>query len=459
MKKFTTLVLAAGLVVSSFAGASAGEFKPNAQFINQFEGANAGSMFEKNGMGQNEHFKASMRLRLGFDYIASETLSGTFLMQMGQYDYGNSNILDGVADVNTPSSFDGYQTDIRVRLAYVDWIIPTTAVQVRMGFQPVALPAFAFGSAVLDTRGTGVNIAAPINDNISVGFNWTRAVSSDSTVDVTRGGDDADIFALTADFDYDGFRIAPWAMYAMAGRNVNVTWSPGLTTNPGYDTNAWYIGTSFELSMFDPFNFALDAYYSSVDWDNNNSVSFDDPDMSGFFVGASASYNTDWGTPALKGWYASGHDAVGTDTLGQPATVIGAFAATSIMFDDQVMDNGMSNYNTGNPAGTAGVILEWADLSFVESLDHTIRVAYIMGTNDYGDGPDASGRAGKLSALGTEDSVIEFNLNSTYEIYKNLSTTLELGYLMADYNVPSSTFFDGEDDAIMRGALSFTYSF
>ena len=44
MKKLTTLVLAAGLVVSSFAGsASAAEFKPFAQFAEEFTYGDAGS--------------------------------------------------------------------------------------------------------------------------------------------------------------------------------------------------------------------------------------------------------------------------------------------------------------------------------------------------------------------------------------------------------------------------------
>lgn len=450
MKKFATLVLAAGLVVSSFTGASAGEFKPNAQIINQFEGGNAGSLFNKDGMGYDEHFKASIRLRLGFDYIVSENLSATFLMQIGDYDYGSAGIQS-----NDNGSLDGYLSDpFRVRLAYVDWMIPTTDVQVRMGFQPVALPAFAFGSAVLDARGTGVVVAAPINENISLDGIWIRAASNDDGMNVTvRGHDDADIFALAADFDYDGFRIAPWAMYAMAGSQVGQF---GELNSFDHEFSAWYLGASFELSMFDPFMFALDAYYSDASWDG--AAGGRDLDMDGYFVAASASYKTQWGTPALKGWYASGDDTDKlvnhpntNDYLGQPATIVGAFAATSIMFDDQVMDNGLANYRGGNPAGTWGVLLEWADFSFIEKLSHTARIAYMGGTNDV-----PNGTATTLEYLGDDDDVLEINFNSTYEIYKNLSTALELGWLTADFDRHLNA---DEDDDIFRAALSFTYTF
>lgn len=69
MKKLTTLVLAAGLVVSAFAGsASAGEFKPVLQFAEEFT-------YVDGGKYSDENFNAATRIRFGFDYIASEDLS------------------------------------------------------------------------------------------------------------------------------------------------------------------------------------------------------------------------------------------------------------------------------------------------------------------------------------------------------------------------------------------------
>ena len=453
MKKLTMFVLAAGLVMSSFTEASAGEFKPNAQFINQFSGGNSGSHYNTRwNIGNDEHFQGILRLRIGFDYIASENLSATFLTQIGVPNaegmYGNNNTSD-------QSTFDGYLDNVMVRLAYVDWMLPTTAVKVRMGFQPFALPAFTFGSGVLDTRGAGVTIAAPINENIAMSAFWTRAASNDANVSnfINRGGDDADIFALTADFKYDGFRVAPWAMYLMAGRNVDKM-TRSLNSLPymgnGVSTDIWYAGIATELTMFDPFRFALDAYYSSVSWEDGLNTNYDS--QNGFLVNAVASYRTNWGTPALKGWYSSGDDKTGdVPKYGRPATIAGLFYPTTILFYDFELNGGLANHLNGDPAGTMGAIVEWAGLSFVDKLSHILRVGYIVGTNDLG--PLGTGT---LTYMSTEDSVIEIDLNTRYQMYKNLTTRLDFGYLMTDFN---KEFFNNEDEDIFRASLSFVYSF
>ena len=230
---------------------------------------------------------------------------------------------------------------------------------------------------------------------------------------------------------------------------------PGVGTAAG-DVTAWYLGTSFELSMFDPFMFTLDAYYSDASWDAPATQA---EDMSGFFVGAAAAYKTQWGTPALKAWYASGNDnGTGRDDLGQPLAMVSCFAATSIMFDDQVLDNGVASPRGANPSGTWGVVLEWADMSFIEKLSHTARIAYMEGTNgDTHTNLTRNGTASALTYLEDDDNVIEFNFNSTYEIYKNFSAHLELGWLTADFG-DARNVHDADDD-IFRSALAFVYTF
>ncbi len=489
MKKLTTLLLAAGLVVSSFAGvssASAGEFKPNAQFINQYTWGTSGSAFTN----QDDNFVPQFRLRLGFDYIASESLSGTFLFQVGAEDYGTTSRSQMDNSISGANNESGYN----VRLAYVDWMIPTTDVSVRMGFQPISLPSFAFGSPVLDGRGTGITVAAPINENINLAAMWTRVQHDNG--DGHNGSEHSneyDAFAVIADFNYDGFRIAPWALFATkgddAGLGINLyNTLPAIMNNgaalsgDSYDMTAWMIGASFELSMFDPFIFALDAYYSDADINdiyNGGSRVAQDQDMQGWYVGASASYKTMYGTPALKAWYASGNDKdeVANNSgssfgLGQPMSLVGGFNATTIMFADQAMDTDDYGYRAYyTPAGTWGVVLEWADFSFVDKLSHTARIAYIEGTNDdqstkdfvwYNGNNDMEVNA--LRYLTTDDNVVEVNFNSTYEIYKNFHAHLELGWLTADFGKrdnQSITDVLGKDadDDIFRSALSFVYKF
>lgn len=271
MKKLTTLLLAAGLVVSSFAGAQAGELKPVLQLAEEFTYGDAGSGDDL------ENFNATTRIRFGFDYVASEDLSATLLFQYRNGSWGHHDG-DFTADVAMAGKNLNQGDQNRLRLAYIDWNIPGTDVKVRMGRHSVVAPSYAFGSAVLDGRGDGITIASAINDNINVGFSWFRVDS-----DAAKFNDDADAVMLNAEFAYDGFKVAPWLLYAHTQKNAHsytTGWNyadpdKGLGDATGRDSDAFVIGISGELNMFDPFVVALDALYSNTKFHNVKSPAED----------------------------------------------------------------------------------------------------------------------------------------------------------------------------------------
>ncbi len=433
MKKLTTLVLAAGLVVSAFAGsASAGEFKPVLQFAEEFTYTDA-------GIDDSENFNAATRIRFGFDYIASEDLSATILFQYRHTNWGN-NGNDFTAD---PSIFGGDSNDhFRMRLAYIDWTIPSTDVKVRMGRQAVVAPSYAFGSAVLDGRADAVSVNGNINENISLGLAWLRLDSEQGLPN--DGRKDADAVMLNAEFAYDGFKVAPWAMYAYKD-TAAMSYVPANMLP--YEANSFVVGASAELNMFDPFVFAVDALYSNVSYDDMPAGLEDSFD--GFYVAAKASYKFSNGVAALGGWYATGDD----DTNNDNGFVLldGGFSASTILFGDNIIgcDDYNTMFNNDSPFGTWGVIAEYAGFSFLENLSHTARVVYLQGTAD----KDIESR--DLFSKPTEDdTLIEVDFNSTYQIYKNFSATLELGYVFVDQDNVQE-----EQDDIFRSALTFVYKF
>lgn len=465
MKKITTLALLAGLVVSGFTGvhqAKAAEFKPLLEFVEEFYYGDAGYKLDK------DNFGAYSRIRFGFDYVASEDLSATMLFEYGAHEWGN-NGGDFTADPNVVDS------GFFMRLAYIDWTVPGTDVLVRMGRHGVVTPSYAFGSPILDDRADGITVVSNVTDNILVTASWMRLASGNgySTGPSTapeygksgfRAFDDADALMLTSEFAYDAFKIAPWAMYVNVQKGVGQHFVVETPHDNGYmlkgDTKAWALGLSAELSVFDPFTFAVDTMY------NNIQVSPIDPDsedsFDSFYVGASASYALDNGTLALKGWYTTGNDNDAKNDNGFIA-LGGGFGATSIMFDDNEIAEDPFTRGEGSPMGTLGVVLEYADFSFVEKLTHTARVAYIQGTNE------ANFDAGGVRLVDgdsffdnftDEDSAVEIDFNSTYEIYKNLSATVELGYLFVDMGKLSQADKDsGIDDNIFRSTLRFVYNF
>ena len=435
MKKLTTLVLAAGLVVSAFAGsASAGEFKPVLQFAEEFTYTDA-------GIDDSENFNAATRIRFGFDYVASEDLSATILFQYRHTNWGN-NGNDFTADPSVFSVDKDTNDHFRMRLAYIDWTIPSTDVKVRMGRQAVVAPSYAFGSAVLDGRADAVSVNGNINENISLGLAWLRLDSEQGLPN--DGRKDADAVMLNAEFAYDGFKVAPWAMYAYKD-TAAMSYTPANMLP--YEANSFVVGASAELNMFDPFVFAVDALYSNVSYDDMTAGLEDSFD--GFYVAAKASYKFSNGVAALGGWYATGDD----DTNNDNGFVLldGGFSASTILFGDNIIgcDDYNTMFNNDSPFGTWGVIAEYAGFSFLENLSHTARVVYLQGTAD----KDIKGR--DLFSKPTEDdTLIEVDFNSTYQIYKNFSATLELGYVFVDQDNVQE-----EQDDIFRSALTFVYKF
>ena len=442
MKKLTTLVLAAGLVVSAFAGsASAGEFKPVLQFAEEFTYGDAGTN------DQLENFNAVTRIRFGFDYVASEDLSATILFQYGGYHWGTFE----------PDN-DG-EAHLKMRLAYIDWTLPSTDVKVRMGRQAVVAPSYAFGSPVLDSRADAISINGNVNENISLGLAWMRAdrnLRNDKDV-ITRynyGYDTTDALMLNAEFAYDGFKVAPWAVYAhkQHGAESGITQYLNID-GVNADADLYIIGASAELNMFDPFVFAVDALYNNIKYHNMAPLAEDSYDA--FYVAAKASYKLSNGVASLGGWYSTGNDWENNDN--GFVVLDGGFSASSVLFDGNIVgsDPYTNVLGSDSPFGTWGVIAEYAGFSFLENLSHTARVLYIEGTNE--------NAPGKLLAhdiadgLTEDDSAVEIDFDTTYQIYKNLSATLQLGYVFIDQSNLAAG--QEEQDDIFRSALTFVYKF
>ena len=73
------------------------------------------------------------------------------------------------------------------------------------------------------------------------------------------------------------------------------------------------------------------------------------------------------------------------------------------------------------------------DVSFIEDLTHTLRIARWAGTNSpamikYLASTDGAGN--RMSYLTTHDSMIECNLDSVYTFSENLSAHIQFGYVL-----------------------------
>ena len=478
MKKILTLMLAAGMLLGAASGAKAIDFKASGEWLVGF-GLGDGSLIKDVDNKKRHHedtFNAGQRVRLQLDAVASESLSGTVFFEIGDQMWGN-------AESGGAMGADGKV--VKVKNAYIDWMVPNTDLKLRMGLQAVAMPNVAGGSAIMDGDAAALVASYQFNDNVGLTALWMRPLNDNYTgtnADNEPYGngynnylDNMDLFALMLPLKFDGVELTPWAMYGMIGVNSWDAMDNGLHMGsyPPYslrpyplaynggtlDTDksygsAFWAGLPISLTLWDPLNVELDINYGYVEsmgryqaerYGSDTDFRMGDTKREGWLVKALVEYKMDWGTPGIFGWYASGDDGNVKNGSERMPSISACGNFMSFMGDgnygwstsDSLYDRNMSY------AGTWGIGLRVHDLSFVEDLKHSFRVAYWGGTNSpsmakyvnssYGwqnfnnalnfgekDGP----------YLTTNDGLLEFNLVNSYQIYENLEANLELGYIV-----------------------------
>ena len=475
MKKILTLMLAAGMLLGAASGAKAIDFKASGEWLVGF-GLGDGSLIKDVDNKKYRHhdtFNAGQRVRLQLDAVASESLSGTVFFEIGDQMWGNAE------ESGAALGADGQI--VKVKNAYIDWMVPNTDLKLRMGLQAVAMPNVAGGSAIMDGDAAAVVASYQFNDNVGLTALWMRPLNDNYTgtnaEDEPYGNgyenylDNMDLFALMLPLKFDGVELTPWAMYGMQGKNtrfnegevetadgaLSVTlpgYLPGMNFGPGglghtgkaYGSMFW-AGLPVAITAFDPLNIEFDINYGYVEAMGRYDVLKRGTDLvrgnskrEGWLVKALVEYKMDWGTPGIFGWYASGDDGNVKNGSERLPSIAGAGNFTSFMGDGNLAWGTGYNFYDNNLtyAGTWGVGLQIADVSFVEDLKHTFRVAYWGGTNSpsmvkyMGSGVawDDTTAAQDGPYLTTNDGLLEFNLVNSWQIYENLEANLELGYIV-----------------------------
>ena len=402
----------------------------------------------------DDNMRASTRLRTWIEIIASESLKGVVYFQVGHQNWGYQS--QGAA-LGTDGKFIG------ILESYVDWAIPDTEARMRVGLQGFALPSFTTIGNAISTDSTyagGVVFSTPFTENIGSNLFWYRlendnALTYDSETKKTFNPHDAmDFVGMTLPITFDGVRVTPWGMYGFVGRdsfqgtdfNLSIAQqgmmplgatSSIISASDKAHGSAWYGGIAAQLSAFEPFNFALDAAYGSVDVGTSelNGRHFD-VKRSGWYAVFLAEYKMDFGTPGILLWYTSGDDA-------NPYN--GSERLPSIFPDMYPTSYGFDGTNYGGAALTLGYGISgtWAamarinNISFYEDLSHVLRLVYYQGTNNTQMVRDKfianpQDTIGSMTYMTTADKAVEFNFDSTYKIYDNLTMHVELGYIRMD---------------------------
>ena len=475
MKRIVTLLLAAGLVLGAAAGSQAADIKAKGNWT--FTWQLGDQTFAKHSGKDN--FTAKQRLRTQIDVIASESLKGVLFLEMGDQNWGKSN--DG-ASLGTDGKI------IKVRYSYVDWVIPQTDAKVRMGLQNFSLPGFISNSPILGggaADGAGITLSGQFTENVGASLFWLRAENDNAGSNSVKQYSDAmDFVGLTVPMTFDGVKVTPWGMYGAIGRDSLPSASPASGQNGvtmadrllpamgnglavgNYDRhgNAWWAGVASELTYFDPFRFALDAAYGSVDMGSYRAADNKNFDMerAGWFASILGEYKMDYFTPGVLFWYASGDDSNAYNGSERMPTVEGSWTASSYGYDDNFGRDSCDMIGLSN-TGTMGVYLQAKDISFMEDLTHIFRVGFIKGTNNTEMARQGiaspTGTSGRELYLTTADKAWEVNFDTQYKIYKDLTLGVELGWINLDLNEDVWKNANSYKDNIYRGAVTLQYTF
>ncbi|WP_022660046.1 outer membrane homotrimeric porin [Desulfovibrio desulfuricans] len=500
------VLLAGGLLFAPEA-AEAVDFKVKGAFDVSFEASNV----MPRGIKGSDTFGAIERLRTQIDAIASENVSGSlmFTVGTGTMNWGKSG--DG-ASLGADSS-----KNLGVRHAYIDWLVPKTDIKVRMGMQPQLLPGYVTGwSAVYGQYSTGVTVSSPLvsSGDYKMGLTgfWARPYNDNS--EITQNGqtqknylDNLDLLALTLPITGNGMKITPWGMYGLIGENslrgINNNTEqrepaiyaprgglmPVLGSGGNYVStfekkyrnanntwgNGFWGGLTSDITAFEPFDIAAEFTYGRVDmgelkdytqFSSTRQAKTFDLVRQGWYAALRVDYKCTWGTPGVTAWYGSGDDSNPYNGSERLPVFNSPWPVTPLGFGGGFFDLNTWKVLGHNPGGLAGVVGTVKDVSFIDDLTHTFKLAYFHGTNSAEMPRKANmtsypSRAdGPMAYLTTTDHAWEGSVSNTYKIYDNLLMNVEAAYV--NLHLDGSTWRGVEDSQYRdnwRVSLSFRYQF
>lgn len=463
----------AGAALGEAAPAAAVDFKVKGLWQYAFDYVDGGNFLSRTRAGQNvtgqqwaamhqqrDNVEVLQRVNLQVDAVVSETLSGTVNFEMGDGRWGWAN--EGAA-----LGADG--VGVKVKSAYLDWMVPNLDLSVRMGIQGFALPSFSVANPVLHNDMAGIVVNYKFTESVSLTGAWLRLLNDNwggRTAPSTGGGfastspagymDNFDLAAFTLPVKLDGVRVTPWAMGGAMGPNSNrpavaatnpnalpltgTTVSTGTVTVPpidslqlryglmpaafssgrsterlfsdDYTTTAWG-GLGLEVTAAEPWRFTGDVMYGNVGSSRNYL------NRSGWFGMVLGEYKASWGTPGLYAWYFSGDDgdvSNGSESFPYISTTNNLVnALSSFGYRGSATIGGGKGVLGTNPNGTWGVGARVTNLSFLENVSHVLRLNVFGGSHDtkmasYITGrqtQDGSGRA-------VYRTITDFNTFGTY---------------------------------------------
>ncbi|WP_421901987.1 outer membrane homotrimeric porin [Maridesulfovibrio sp.] len=426
MKKLVILAVLACMVMGYAASASAVDLEAKGQIQFQMNLIdNADFLGEKDGGNSDDDLNFWFRARTEFRFVANENLWAVLYTEYKNR-LGNGHINESSSDND-----DG----LYVKRAYLQYRFPGTEVLTSAGILSVNMPGAVTGSMILGDSDLGTfMVETPITDQVAVAGAFIRYADDHIQDGVnTNEKDELDIFYAAAPITLEGISATPYFMYSIIGKDVAAI-PAGLQSakQVGMDKNsyAWWLGTSFEMDMFDPIVFAADIAYGSVEADAKEN------DRSGLMFDASLAYTgLNFVQPKLKFAYSTGEDDKTDNGSERLPTIANDWDMGSYYFGASGLTGTGVDLDDAQQVGLWTVGLAFENISFFEKLSHTINIIYAQGTNDE-DLIKNNNALNNISADGkfltTKDHVFAVDFNTNYQIYDELAAIVEFGYAVVD---------------------------
>jgi hypothetical protein len=221
MKKLAPLLLAAGLVLAAAPAAWPVDVTVSGQadFVAQWtrKGGNKADPYSFDSSARNSFYQL---VRVWADITASESLHGVLGFEIGEITWGRSG---GNLGPGSGGALGSRGVNVEVLDAYLDWTVPRTNLQIRMGMQPFAQPpCVQTSSQVVSAQSAGVIANCAFTPAIGLSAWWFRPLAENSPAGAPPAGRtfaDLDMLGLALPLSFDGAAVTPWIMGASIGRD------------------------------------------------------------------------------------------------------------------------------------------------------------------------------------------------------------------------------------------------
>ncbi|MFK5952980.1 MAG: outer membrane homotrimeric porin [Desulfobacterium sp.] len=472
MKKLTRYItiavtglffIAAGAGAMTFDAGDMGSMEISGAFKASFGATQYLDFVDDFSKGDDSDFDGTRELSIKTQWILNKNLKGVVSFQIGE---GRSQGgYFGSVDAGVGGEEDG---DIILELdnLYIDFTTDS-GMNFKIGSQSACMGEIAYGSHIMYEVPAGVTFSAPLTDTSSLQAGWFRM--ADLMDDSEANTDDqADLLFVKLPVTMNAISFTPWAAYANIQEDVIANapshWSYAYFDYPGFltgandavidptstdDVSAWYLGMSFGYSM-DALSVKASATYGDMDWETATV----DASIAGYFADLVIDYKMDGFTPEFFTFYGNGPDANDDDFDMMPVLIGGPTYTSSYFGGSRFNDNMFDSYDSTYATSMWAVGFKLKDIKTGEKLSHEFQIMYAEGTAE-----DTIFQSPNDILMNEDESLVEINFNSTYQIMDHLLFATELGYMTFDEDSDYDEAADGSVEDFWKIACAIELSF